>query len=124
MKQKKTALKEKLSNAYSKVIELELSCYDEIKRDYEILKQHQLFESSFALLETERRIHAIEVTIKELEKSTDPRKLEFLRLKYFEGNKTDVEIQEQLFIEQATFYRWRKEVINRVAVRLGLGQLD
>lgn len=76
--------------------------------------------TSIAIRETERRIAAIEYAIKVLSLSSEPRKLKLLEMKYFEKTYNDLAIQQELFIEQATFYRWRKEIIQLVAERLGM----
>ena len=112
--------KSDLAKAYVKVIELELSYYQEQKVHYERIKENPLYSASFALFETERRLKAIELTLLQLSKGQEPKKLEFLKLKYFDKKLIDLAIQQALFIEQATFYRWRQEIIGLVAYRLGI----
>ena len=75
--------------------------------------------SSKALLEAERRTNAITDIIKLLEQSDEPNKLKLLKYKYFEKKYTDMGIWSELNIGQATFYRWRKEIIQMIADRLG-----
>lgn len=113
--------KQGLAKAYCKMIELELSHYTLLKSQFNQWMANPLLVDSLSLIELERRLKAIEWTLESLEQCQDPRKRIFVQLKYFEGKKTDLEIQQQLFIEQATFYRWRLEVIHRIAQQLGLG---
>ncbi len=75
--------------------------------------------SSKALLEAERRTKAISEVIKMLEVCSEPNKLKLLKYKYFEKKYTDMGIWSELNIGQATFYRWRKEIIEMIAQRLG-----
>lgn len=75
--------------------------------------------SSYSIREMERRVDAIEYAINVLESCPEPRKLELLKMKYFERKYIDRGIWQELNIEQATFYRWRKEIIRLIADRLG-----
>lgn len=75
--------------------------------------------TSKAILEAERRTKAIADVLKMLEACNEPNKLKLLKLKYFENKYTDMGIQDELNIGRATFYRWRKEIIEMIAHRLG-----
>lgn len=75
--------------------------------------------SSKALLEAERRTKAISEVIKMLEACNEPNKLKLLKYKYFEKKYTDMGIWSELNIGKATYYRWRNEIIEMIANRLG-----
>jgi len=82
--------------------------------------QSKVFKlNSAEIMEVTRRINAIEKAIEILRCGAEPRKLRLLEMKYFERNLTDRGIWQALFIEQATYYRWRKEIIKLIADRLG-----
>ena len=129
---------------YTKLIETELYHYEQTKKEFEIYKE-ELFDlsersngvksgrvanptqakalssiASLALKEMERRMNAIEYAIKVLSVGPEPRKLEFLEKKYLRRTHSDTALMQLLAIEQATFYRWKKEIIGLVAERLGL----
>ena len=75
--------------------------------------------TSKELLEVRKRINAIEYMLSVLSNSSEPAKLQLVRMKYFERRYTDMGIWEQLSISKATFYRWRAEAVGIVAQRLG-----
>lgn len=75
--------------------------------------------SSPEILELSRRVNAIQFAIDILTQAPEPRKYDLLRLKYFERRLTDSGIMRELSIEQATFYRWRREIIQLIANKLG-----
>lgn len=75
--------------------------------------------SSPEILELSRRVNAIQFAIDILQQAPEPRKYDLLRLKYFERRLTDSGIMRELSIEQATFYRWRREIIQLIASKLG-----
>ena len=74
--------------------------------------------SSAAILETERRICAIEYAI-QTTRQHDPDRLRLIELKYFDHRLTDEGIMEQLHVSRDTFYRWRRDFVRLVAERLG-----
>lgn len=74
--------------------------------------------TSVAIYETERRLKAIEETLKITER-TEPYKYKLVRLKYFEQKLTNQGIMESLNISATTFYRWRQEFVQAIAERLG-----
>ncbi|TAH62770.1 MAG: DUF1492 domain-containing protein [Gottschalkiaceae bacterium] len=126
-----------------RMIESELYCYQESKKDLELMREEILEGSSFqevavqaglgnvtenkaiklvssvSIRETERRINAIEKAIDILKNSNEPRKLRLLEMKYFERRYTDTAIAEELYIDRSTFYRWRREIIELIANFLG-----
>lgn len=71
--------------------------------------------SSIHILEMQKRINAIESVLKELPSI----KLELIEEKYFKHTLTNFGIMQKLNIEQATYYRYRREIIELIADRLG-----
>lgn len=125
-----------------KLIESELYCYNETKKELEQLEEEIIEGSAFqevcvqsgttgdttankavklisskAIIECERRIKAIDKTLLILQQNET--KLRLLQMKYFERRYTDIGIQNELHISDRTFYRWRKEIIKLVGNYLG-----
>lgn len=75
--------------------------------------------SSKALMEAERRINAISAVLNQLECMGEVDKIKLIKLKYFDRKHTDMGVWSELNIGQATFYRWRKELIELIALKLG-----
>lgn len=71
--------------------------------------------SSLHLVEMKKRLDAIEYVMGILPES----KLGLLQEKYFNKRLTDYGIMQKLNIEQATFYRYRREIIQLIADRMG-----
>jgi RinA family phage transcriptional activator len=71
--------------------------------------------SNSHLAEMKKRIDAIEYVMNVLPKH----KFELLKEKYFNKHLTDYGIMQKLNIEQATFYRYRRDIIELIADRLG-----
>lgn len=71
--------------------------------------------SSLHLQEMQKRIEAIDYVLKILPEI----KLELVKEKYFKRQYTDSGIMQKLNIEQATFYRYKREIIELIADRLG-----
>ena len=71
--------------------------------------------TSLALMETARRIEAIEYVYSRL--NEERKKL--VRLKYWEGNLTNQGIALEMNMDLATFYRWRRGFVEAIALRLG-----
>lgn len=71
--------------------------------------------TSLALMETARRVEAIEYVYDKL----DEERKKLVRLKYWEGNLTNQGIAREMNIDLATFYRWRKGIVEAIALRLG-----
>ena len=132
-----------IKRANFKMIEAELYCYEESKRQLELLRE-EIIEStptqevnvktgpgdptqtkaiklvnSREIIEMERRLKAIDKAIEILKTSNEPRKYELLHMKYFERRYTDVGICMELGISERTFYRWRREIIELIANFLG-----
>ncbi len=126
-----------------KVIEAELYNYHSNKEEFNRLRQ-QIFDesgngdgikvkgaisnptakkvfalSSAVLLEVERRLRAIDYVLRLLSKHEESGKAELVRMKYFERELTDQGIQMRLNISQSTFTRWKRDVIELIAERLG-----
>ena len=136
-------MKEKqLKRTNFKLIELELYCYHESKRELELLRESILegssqnedgirgsgisdvtgnkaikLASSKELLEIERRLRAIEESLDIIKQ--DPQRYELLKMKYFDKKYTDTWIWMELDISDRTFYRWRREIIELIGSRLG-----
>ena len=127
-----------------KVIEAELCNYHSNKEEYSRLRE-QTFEESTSgdgirikgkisdptakkvltltttvLLETERRLRAIDYVLKMLSRSDESAKVELIRMKYFERELTDQGIQMRLNISKSTYTRWKREIIELIAERLGI----
>lgn len=75
--------------------------------------------SSPEIIELSRRVKAIQFALQMLKNAPEPKKCELLEKKYFERQLTDRGIMQALNIEQATFYRWRREIIQLIAMKLG-----
>jgi RinA family phage transcriptional activator len=71
--------------------------------------------SSLALMESAKRIEAIEYVYNKL--NEEQKKI--IRLKYWEGNLTNQGIALEMNINLVTFYRWRNSIVKMVAARLG-----
>ena len=136
-------MKEKqLKRTNFKLIELELYCYHESKRELELLRESILegssqnedgirgsgisdvtgnkaikLASSKELLEIERRLRAIEESLDIIKQ--DPQRYELLKMKYFDKKYTDTWIWMELDMSDRTFYRWRREIIELIGSRLG-----
>jgi RinA family phage transcriptional activator len=132
-----------LQKANEKLIEAELRNYKETKLQIADLREEIIEGTSFqevavqtapgnstqskayrllsskALLECQRRVEAIEYTVNVLKACQEIHKFELLRLKYWEREYTDYGIMLHLGVEKTTFYRWKKEILQIVAERLG-----
>jgi len=125
-----------------KLIESELYCYNETKKELEQLEEEILEGSTFqevcvqsgttgdttankavklisskAIMECERRIKAIDKTLFILQQNET--KLRMLQMKYFERRYTDTGIMNELHIGNNAFYRWRREIVKLVGEYLG-----
>ncbi|GMG96835.1 DUF1492 domain-containing protein [Tepidimicrobium xylanilyticum] len=132
-----------IKRANFKMIEAELYCYHESKKQLELLRE-EIIESTpqqevsvksgpgdptqtkaiklvnnREIIEMERRLKAIDKAIEVLKTSNESRKYELLKMKYFERRYTDVGICMELGISERTFYRWRREIIELIANFLG-----
>jgi len=132
----------RIEKANFKLIESELYCYNETKKELEQLEEEILEGSAFqevcvqsgttgdttankavklisskAIIECERRIRAINKTLLILQQ--DETKMRMLQMKYFERKYTDVGIMNELHISNNTFYRWRREIVKLVGEYLG-----
>ncbi len=132
-----------IKRANFKMIEAELYCYHESKKQLELLRE-EIIESipsqeisvksspgdptqtkaiklvnNREIIEMERRLKAIDKAIEILKTNNESRKYELLKMKYFERRYTDVGICMELGISERTFYRWRREIIELIANFLG-----
>ncbi len=132
-----------IKRANFKMIEAELYCYHESKKQLELLRE-EIIESTPSqeisvksspgdptqtkaiklvnnreIIEMERRLKAIDKAIEILKTNNESRKYELLKMKYFERRYTDVGICMELGISERSFYRWRREIIELIANFLG-----
>lgn len=132
-----------IKRANFKMIEAELYCYHESKKQLELLRE-EIIESTPSqeisvksspgdptqtkaiklvnnreIIEMERRLKAIDKAIEILKTNNESRKYELLKMKYFERRYTDIGICMELGISERTFYRWRREIIELIANFLG-----
>lgn len=132
-----------IKRANFKMIEAELYCYHESKKQLELLRE-EIIESTpqqevsvksgpgdptqtkaiklvnnREIIEMERRLKAIDKAIEILKTNNESRKYELLKMKYFERRYTDVGICMELGISERSFYRWRREIIELIANFLG-----
>lgn len=136
-------MKGRIEKSNIKMIEAELYCYYESKKQLELLRE-EIIESTPSqeisvksspgdptqtkaiklvnnreIIEMERRLKAIDKAIEILKTNNESRKYELLKMKYFERRYTDVGICMELGISERTFYRWRREIIELIANFLG-----
>ena len=71
------------------------------------------------LKEYERRVEAITYMLNQLQNQDDTTKIKFLQMKYFDNQYTDLGICQRLNISRATFFRFKDQIIQLVAERLG-----
>lgn len=92
------------------------------ERAQEVWQYREKVLGSLAFREMARRVEAIEYMLSLLRSSQDPdapAKLRLVEEKYFKRRLTDEGIWNELHISMKTFYRWRREVIEIIAERLG-----
>lgn len=75
--------------------------------------------SNVYLRELQRRIEAIQYGIDVFKATGNEKKYEFIKLKYFEGRLNNYGIMVQLDLDAGMLYRWRKELVELIANRLG-----
>jgi len=132
----------KIKSAVFKYIEAELYDYPQTKQAIEELKEDIIEEapvlddvggnthrvsnptlSKTMRLVTNRRLARMEQTVAAIDRvlnSLDPDRRRLVELKYFEKRLANAGVAMELNISDATFYRWRNEIILLVAVELGL----
>lgn len=137
------AIEMSIEKANFRMIEAELYCYKESKKELELLREEIIesspgpgenvqsglgdttknkaikLTSSREILEIQRRLTAIEKAIEILENGSEQKKFRLLRMKYFDRRFTDIGIQMELDISERTFYRWRREIVELIANYLG-----
>lgn len=78
--------------------------------------------SGTAMLETMRRMMAIEEVLKILEADAVPNgrlKLKLVEMRYWRRTVSDEQVAHELSVSMRTFRRWRREVVCMIAERLG-----
>lgn len=75
--------------------------------------------SNAQIKEMNRRIEAIEYGIDVFKATGNPKKYEFIKLKYIEGKLNNYGVAFTLGIKENVLYRWRKELVELIANRLG-----
>ncbi len=83
-----------------------------------VLSKVMRLTASPMMLETERRVQAIEWALDQT-KTADPERVKLVELKYFDNKLRDEGIADRLHISRTTFYRWRRDFVALVAERLG-----
>jgi len=92
------------------------------ERAQDVWQYREKVLGSLAFREMSRRVEAIDYMLSLLRSSQDPEapaKLRLVEEKYFKRRLTDEGIWNELHISMKTFYRWRREVIEIIAERLG-----
>jgi RinA family phage transcriptional activator len=136
-------LRTALQKANEKLIEAEIRNYKQTKQDLADLREEIIEGTSYQevavqtspgnntynkacrlmtsrqILECERRVKAIEYAVEVLQACSEPKKYELMNMKYWEHEYTDYGIMQRLAIEKTTFYRWKKEILQLIAERLG-----
>lgn len=72
------------------------------------------------LITLRRNTKAIETSIKILQSSNDQRKYQLLEMKYLRPEYTDRSIADKLCISIETYYRWKRQCVELVALHMGL----
>ena len=134
----------KLPDAIFKFIEYELYNLDSTKRELEELKMdmsegsiggmeyndmssgpnnenHSSTETTALDIMTNKAIMRAAKTIKDIEdvkQQLDEQKLRLFHLKY-KRNRPWQQITDDLSISETTYFRWRKEIVERVAQKMG-----
>lgn len=75
--------------------------------------------SNVYLRELQRRVEAIQYGIDVFKATGNVKKYEFIKLKYFEGKLNNYGIMLKLDLDAGMLYRWRKELVELIANRLG-----
>lgn len=133
----------KLGKQNFKLIELELKNYQNSKKELKEIEDSIIYSSgngseirgteisditankaiklvsNVYMREIARRIEAVEYAIDVFKSTGQPKKVEFIKLKYFENKYNNYGVMMKLGIESSQFYRWRKELIELIAYRLG-----
>lgn len=132
-----------LKRANYRLIEEEIRCYQETKKMLEELRDDVIEGTSkvdgprpegqagdptgtkaikltaIALSEAGRRVAAIEKALEQTGRAADPRRLQSIEMKYFQGYYTDQGIANRLGVADSTVRRWRRDFVCLVAEKLG-----
>lgn len=79
--------------------------------------------SKVGQLLTNRRLRRMEETVVAIDKvltRLPKEKMELVKLKYWECRLSNHGVAEALHVSDATYYRWRNEVVTAVAIEMGL----
>ena len=76
--------------------------------------------SSVRLNQLTRTIRGIETGINILKTQPEPYKYRLLEMKYFDCQYTDMKIAHELSISMETYYRWKRQIVNLIAINIGL----
>ncbi|MCK9268491.1 MAG: hypothetical protein M0P14_07260 [Alkaliphilus sp.] len=135
-----------MKKAIFRYVETELFDYPYTKEDIESLRDNiieavPIFDSANGMsrkpnykisdstyskgtqLLTNRRLRRMEETVTAIDKvlaKLPKEKMELVRLKYWECRLSNHGVAEALHVSDATYYRWRNEVVTAVAIELGL----
>lgn len=111
--------KEELEQLREDILSMQAVAYEGIKVNTsgvsDITAKKAVKLTSLALMEMARRVEAIEYVYGRL----DEERKKLVRLKYWESNLTNKGIALEMNIDLATFYRWRRGIIEAIALRLG-----
>ena len=75
--------------------------------------------TSATIAELRRRVAAIEYMLTVVKASPESARYEMLKLAYWDNRYTVEGICDQLKLSRATYYRWRREMLQLVAEKLG-----
>ena len=106
---------------YERLIEVEMSNYNDTKRQLQWLKESRRKDVSAAtLVYLERTVYALESAIKRTaaEPHGDAR-LKMLEMLYWNKSYTPEGIMTSINIGRTTYYKWKKDFIRLVADMLG-----
>ena len=81
-------------------------------------RAHRMMTSA-QLLEIRRRVEAIEYMLRVVKASPEPARYKLIELAYWDGRYTVMGICDRLKISERTYYRWRREILELVAEKLG-----
>ena len=74
---------------------------------------------------TNRRLKRMEETVRAISSVVDrlpPEKKRLIELKYWDGRYTDTGVIGQLHISRRTYFYWRRQIVEAIAVEMGLAE--
>ena len=138
-----TSIARQRRRANFKAIEMELRFYNQLKQQLAVAREDIIESTSFAdvpahtgpgntvlskvlqlsscaaLIETERRIKAIDAALEETANRGEPNRIRLIQMKYFDNKLRDEGIIDELHISKRTLHRWKRDFVLLVAERLG-----